>query len=166
MSIQARALTLLIVLLLGQSGAIAASKPLELKWNELAPLISGHIVQLDLSEGVTVTGEAVAIREDMLVLDVKSSSKPQTYGKGSASIPRNSITLIKLQRTRGTWGRTTGTIIGVIAGLGLGGNAAVHTDSGGAATAVLVGITAGVTVIGYYAGRALDRRSTLIKIVP
>ena len=59
-----------------------------------------------------------------------------------------------------------GTTIGVVAGLGVGGYSAAHTDSGGAAVAVLVVVTSGIAVIGYYAGKGLDRRMTRITIVP
>jgi len=144
----------------------AASKPLELKWSELAPIVASHRVELTLSDGGIVSGEAIAVREDTLVLDVKKSSGTKQYAKGNAAIPRNAITLITLERSRGTWGRTLGTTLGVVTGLGIGGYSAAHTDSGGAAVAVLVSVTSGMAVIGYYAGRALDRRTTRITIVP
>ena len=144
----------------------AESKPLELKWTELAPMVVSHAVELSLSDGGTVRGEAIAIREDMLVLDVKQSSGAKAYGKGNAQIPRGAITLIKLTRNRGTWGRTLGTTVGLLAGLGAGGFTAAHTRTGGAAVATVVGVASGAAVGGYYAGRKLDRRTTRIVVVP
>jgi hypothetical protein len=47
---------------------------------------------------------------------------------------------VEVLRTRGAWGRTLGTVIGVVAGLGGGGYAAAHTDSAGAAVGVLVAV--------------------------
>ena len=99
-------------------------------------------------------------------MDVTKASGQQLYALGNAEIPRKDIGIIKLQRTRGSWGRTLGTVIGVVAGLGGGGYAAARTDSGGAAVGVLVAVTSATAVSGYYAGRSLDRRMTLIRIVP
>lgn len=157
---------LLLALCFAQGIGTAQSKPLELKWNELASMITGHRVEVSLTGNAAVRGEAVAVRQDTLVIDVSKSSGPKPYAAGSAEIPRTDIGLIKLQRTHGSWGRTLGTVIGVVAGLGGGGYAASRTDSGGAAVAVLVAITSAAAVGGYYAGRSLDRRVTLIRIVP
>jgi hypothetical protein len=145
---------------------MAQPKPLELKWNELASMISGHRVEISLAGNSTVAGEAVAVRQDTLVLDVTSSSGPKHYPVGNAEIPRDDIGLIKLHRTRGSWGRTLGTVIGVVAGLGIGGYAGAHADSGGAAVAIVVGVTSATAVGGYYAGRTVDKHMTLIRVVP
>ena len=157
---------LLAGLCFAQKSGMAQAKPLELKWSELASMIAGHRVELALAGNTTVQGEAVAVRQDTLVIDVTKSNGARPYSAGNAEIPRNDIGLIKLQRTRGAWGRTLGTIIGVVAGLGGGGYAASRTNSGGAAVGVLVAVTSATAVGGYYAGRQLDRRVTLIRIVP
>jgi hypothetical protein len=149
-----------------QQTVLAQSKPLELKWNELASMIAGHHVEILLAGSGTVRGEAVAVRQDTLVIDVTKASGPKPYASGNAEIPRKDIEMIKLQRARGSWGRTLGTVIGVVAGLGGGGYAASRTNSGGAAVGVLVAVTSATAVGGYYAGRSLDRRVTLIRIVP
>ena len=154
------------LLCIGQASGRAESKALELKWTELAPMIVSHQVELTLRDGGKVSGEAIAVRDDGLLLDVKKFSGPKSFAKGSGTAPRADITHITLRRTRGSWGRSIGTTIGVIAGLGLGGYTAAHADSGGAAVAVLVAVTSGTSVAGYYAGRSLDMRTTRIIIVP
>jgi hypothetical protein len=157
---------LLVGLCFTRSAALAQAKPLELKWNELASMIVGHHVEIALAEKGTVRGEAVAVRQDTLVIDVTKATGPKLYSAGSAELLRSDIGLIKVQRTRGAWGRTLGTVIGVVAGLGGGGYAAAHTDSAGAGVAVLVAVTSAAAVGGYYAGRSLDRRVTVIRVVP
>ena len=62
---------LIALLFAGQSNGLAESKPLELKWGELAPLVVGQRIELTLTGGAKVKGEAVVVREDNLVMDVK-----------------------------------------------------------------------------------------------
>jgi hypothetical protein len=145
----------------------ADSKPLELKWSELAPLISSHVVQLTLSTGGTVRGEVATVRDDSLVIDVRKSSDSKTYPKGSASVLRSSVTLIKVERAHGSWGRTIGTTLGVLTGLAIGGYAAGSTaDSAGKAIPLFLVIAGAISVAGYFLGRSLDREVTTIRIVP
>ncbi len=166
MTVSSRAVFMLVVWGWGQPTLPAESKPLELKWTELAPMIVSHRVDLSLNDGGHLRGEAIAVREDTLVLDVRGSSGTKSYPKGSATVPRSAITLITLQGSRGSWGRTLGTTLGVLTGLGIGGYAAAHTDSGGKAVSILIAVASGVAVVGYYAGRELDRRTTRITILP
>jgi hypothetical protein len=160
------ALFLTVLLLAGPGGAFAQTRPLEMKWSELSPLIGGHRVAVLLNDGISVKGEVVAVREDTILLDVSVPVKG--YQKGSGSIPRNSIALVDLERSRGAWGRTMGTVIGVLGGMTLGGYvlAKENGPSAGAALATFLGIAAGGSLAGYYAGRAIDKRVTQIKIVP
>lgn len=158
---------LLIALLASPRAGFAQVKPLEVKWSELTALVTGHPVTLTLTDGTFVKGEAVAIREDAILMDVSTAVKG--YAKGSGSVPRNSVVLIDLQRTRGSWGRTLGTVIGVLGGISLG----AYVDarnlwniSAGQATGTFVGIAAAGAVAGYFTGRAIDKRVTHLKIVP
>ena len=65
----------MIVLLVfaGQSIGIAASQPLELKWSELAPMLSGRTVEFTSTNGISIRCE---VREDSLLIDVKRTSDP------------------------------------------------------------------------------------------
>lgn len=123
-------------------------------------------MEVSLTDGGKIAGEAIAVRDETLVVDARKVYATQKFNKGNAAIPRAAITFIRLDRTRGTWGRSLGTTLGVITGLGAGGYAAAHTGSGGAAIAVLVAVTGAVAVGGYYGGRLLDRRSVRIAIIP
>ena len=151
---QSRIPVLFAILCLGQTASFAESKPVELRWSELAPLIQSRRVELTLVDGAKLKGEAVVVREDSIVM-------------GNASIPRSSVSLIKLQRTRGSWGRKLGTVIGVLSGLVVGGYVtAVATNSAGAGIPLFLGMASGVTLGGYYIGRGIDYRTTLIKVAP
>ena len=146
---------------------LAESRPLELKWGELSPIIGGQQVQLVLPEGTAIQGEAIAVREEALVMDVKSTSNAKAYPKGSATIPRASITLIQVERRRGSWGRKIGTVVGVLSGVMLGSYVTVKANpSAGPGIANFLGIASAGTVGGYFVGRGIDKQVTLIKIVP
>jgi hypothetical protein len=161
-----RYLTLFALLVSLCTRLSAASKPVELKWTELSPVIATHSVTLNLTDGGKVTGEAVTVREDALVMDVKQSIGSKPYNKGNATLDRKLISSIELHRTRGSWGRGLGTTLGVLVGMGIGGEAASHQNSLGTGTTVFVGITSGMAVAGYYIGRSLDRDTTHITILP
>jgi hypothetical protein len=154
-----------LLVLCAVPAALAAAKPVELRWNELASVIQGQRAEVMLADGTGLKGEVIAVREDALVMDVKKVTAGR-HEKGSATVERNSIGLIKLERSRGSIGRTAGTIVGVISGVVLGGWAAAHTESASAGIPTFLGIASGVSVAGIYAGRALDRESMLIKVVP
>jgi hypothetical protein len=146
---------------------LAESRPLELKWGELSPIIGGQQVQLVLPEGTAIKGEAIAVREEALVMDVKRTSNAKAYPKGSATIPRASVTLIQVEKRRGSWGKKIGTVVGVLSGVMLGSYVVVRSNSAGVGGfAAFLGIASVGTVGGYYVGKELDRRVILIKIVP
>ncbi len=161
-----RAMVFLTVFCLMHGSAAAESRPLELKWTELAPTVQGHSAELTLSDGTKVTGEVAAIREDTMVVDVKKTSNAKTYPKGNASVPRGSIQLVKLKRSS-AWGKGIGIALGVLAGMTLGGYVAAKTQNdAGPAIAVFLVISGAVAVGGYLLGRTADQHSTTIRIVP
>ncbi len=160
------AVAFLFLWCLNPTFALAQKKPLELKWAEIAPLVAGHHVEVTLRSGAKIAGEAVTVREDSLVIDVIRSSHKEKGPLGSTAVPRDAIVLIKLERIHGTWGRNMGTTIGVISGMVLGGNAGAHINSIGGALTVFGAVTSGVAVLGYFAGKNLDRKFTRIVIVP
>jgi len=160
----ARIIALFTLYCAGQSALMAESKVLAVTWKELTPLIHGHQVTLELTDGAKVSGEVMAVREDSILLDVSAAEKAHAASGGS--IARNTISLIHLRRTRGNWGRNMGTVLGVMGGIVLGGYAAAHTSSAGAAIPTLIGISSGAGLGGYFAGKQLDKRVTHLKVVP
>jgi hypothetical protein len=161
----------LLVALAGAHTPLAAqgsgAKPIELKWDELAPMIRGQKVDVTLADSATVHGEAVAVREDTLVLNVAGSSNPQTYPNGNGSIPRGAILLVQVERSRGSGGKALGTVVGVITGVVVGGYVSATTaDSAAVGIPLFVGLASGITVAGYQVGKRMDRQVTTIKIIP
>jgi hypothetical protein len=155
---------LLLLLCFAPQTVLAESKPLELRWTELAPLIGGQRVEVLLNDGLKIKGEVIAVRDDTILLDVASAAKG--YPKGNGTVARGSLMQINLERRRGAWGRSLGTVFGILTGMTVGGYAAAHTDSAGAAIPTFLGVSTAIGTGGYYLGRAIDRRITKIRLVP
>jgi hypothetical protein len=157
---------LLTLILAGQAQVFAASAAVELRWNELHDMIYRHTVQLTLPGAVTVKGDVAAIREDALVLNIKSTSDAKAFPKGSGVIPRSSITLLKVEsRSRSNW-HTPGTILGVLSGVVLGGYIATKTASTpGSGTAIFLTSASAISLAGILGGRAIEKTSTTIRVI-
>jgi hypothetical protein len=147
-----------IALLMARGSGLAQARPLEVRWNELAPMVSGHSVTLTLADGMQVKGQAVAVREDALLL------------KGNGSVPRGSVVSIDVKRERGIGGRVMGTVVGTLGGMGLGAWVDARNNvlrrTLGEDVGTFVGIAAGGAAAGYFAGVAIDRKVTHIRVVP
>ena len=160
-------LRLLALSFVAATAAFSQPKPLELKWNELAGTIVGHSVEVILPDGAKIKGEAAYVRDTELVVDVTSTTDRSKHPKGNATIPREAVTTLKVERGSGSWGRGVGTTIGVLTGLTLGGYAAASvTKSAGAGIPVFLGVATGTSVLGYKVGREMDKKMTVIKVIP
>ena len=80
----------------------AADRPLELKWTELANMIVGHKIHITLTDDLIVGGEVASVRDDAIVMEVTSPARG--YPRGSGTVPRSSVKLIGLERTKGSFG--------------------------------------------------------------
>ncbi|MFN7997786.1 MAG: hypothetical protein U0Q18_29475 [Bryobacteraceae bacterium] len=145
--------------------ASAGQFPSEIEWSELAGLIVGHHVSISLAGGGSVQGEALSVRRDSLVLDVARSSDRVRYPRGQSSMPRSEVTEVRLITRRGAGGRILGSAVGALAGIVVGAEAAIHTtDSEAAGVSMFTAGAVACTVAGFLAGRALDRRMTVLHI--
>lgn len=147
--------------------AQAENKPVELKWSELAAVVTGQNIEFTTKEGVTLRGNVVSVRPEEMVLDAKHTSNPKIFSKGGVTVPRTSVDTLRMIKTKAAWGRRLGTTLGLVAGLTLGGYTAAN--AGGSDAAILttfLGITGAATVGGFFLGRSADRKVTMIRIVP
>jgi len=146
------------------AAALAASNRIELRWIELAPVVVNHKVKAVLPDGTEIQGLVVAVRDDALVLNVKSR---KGYPTGQNVIPRASLSTLQIDDFRGAGGRTIGVIVGALGGLILGGDLVAHTaNTEAVAVSSFLGISTASAIAGYYAGRTRDHNVTMIRIVP
>jgi hypothetical protein len=140
----------------GSIAVSAGDRTLQLKWNQLAPLLAGEKVVLRLENGERLNGRVAAVEADGLVLK-----------RHDQRVARTSIRELRLVHMR-----ARGRIIGVVGGLagGLtaaGGIAATHLfSSGNGVSVAIVAVAVGLPVAGYFIGMASDRQETLIQILP
>ena len=136
-----------------------------LQWSELAPVVVGHRVTAVLTDGSRITGDALVVRDDALVMDVRRSTGTRAYAAGNAPLNKLSIASLEVQKQGG--GRALGIVLGVLAGVVIGGWVSGETaDSAAVGIPLFLGIASGITVAGYYAGKAMSTEVTVIKLLP
>ena len=160
-------LLLLLPSLHAQPASSSAARPVELKWGELSSLIRNQKVSMVLPDATMISGEAIVVREDALVIDVKKTSNASAYHKGHTPIPRASVTLLQLERRNRKGARVIGTTVGVIGGVIGGGYVALLTadDSPGGFAATWTSLATAGSVGGYLLGKEIDSKTTYIKVV-
>jgi len=160
-----RACSLAVLFVLGLSLAAGATK-VEVRWNQLSSLVLGHTVTLVLPGGTSVAGDVVAVRDDALALEIRKTSDSKVQPKGTAAIPRASVTTLQITDTKGTGGRILGVVVGVVVGMVAGGEIVAHSNTTeAAAVATFTGVAVAGAVGGYVAGRSIDSKTTIIRVV-
>lgn len=157
---------------------LAAAPPARsLRWDQLAGVIAGQPVVVEMNDGTNVKGVPVSVEAAALALNVTSNSHA-TYKKGRASIPRAEVAGLRVV-TRGHGGRN-GFLAGVAAGVGagwviIGTTQNCHPDIifgktcdpiRGAARAGGLSVLVAAPVAGYFIGRHLDRHESRITVLP
>jgi hypothetical protein len=148
------------------AGPATPKPPVEITWNELGDLAVARRIRTNLPGGTRVEGEVLAVRPNSLVLDITRSSDRKLYPRGQAEIPRAGIEQVWLLRDGPPVFRVL-----LAVGSGVGGYLGIAygtwlTDSLAFAVTGLVLLLPLSIIGGYYAGKAIDRRSTRIQILP
>lgn len=168
-----RHLTILMVALISAQVPLAypagpqpSGRMIEMRWGELGPFIIGGRITTVLPDGTVLEGRALAVHEDALVLNTSRTSNKRTFPKGRTSIPRGQISILRLRETRGVVGRVSMTLLGTLVGGATGIGAAYGVENSAAGEALAWSTVIGVGVGGYYVGRAMDFKTTVIRVLP
>jgi hypothetical protein len=147
--------------------AVAATREVECSWANLSALIVNKRIALVLPDGPRIEGEVVEVRPDALAMTISKTSDAHANPKGAASIPRASVTALQLLEMRPT-GRIVGTVVGAAAGIGAAIGIVlingIFSKDTGAKTAGIIAAIVGLPVAGFFIGRSIDRKVTLIKV--
>lgn len=145
--------------------AAAKTSIVEVGWDHLSSLIPGKTISIALPEGAVVQGETISVTSSSLTLDVKKTSDPARYPAGRASLPRPSISEVRMVSAHGSGGRVLGTVVGALVGMVAGSEIAGHALHGeGPIVSTITGVAVATTVGGYELGKSMDQRVTLIRI--
>lgn len=140
------------------------------KWNELGPRITGKKAALVLPDGTIVQGKVRGVDLAGLRMDISKTSNKKVQPKGVHTIPRQSVSVLRVTEYRKT-GRllfTLGTLAAAGALVALGARDSGLTEGPLVVIVPAVGAagTVGLGLGGYYFGKAVDKRVTDIRIAP
>ncbi len=147
--------------------AARAADLVHLTWESL-PTVVGKTVKIAMPGGTAITGKALGVEPDALLVQVKSTSDAKAYPKALTRVPRATLRRFEM-RSKGKGYRIVCTGLGSFAGLIVGAITAWRIGSFGKShdtEAAFFGIWAGGTIGGYFAGNALDRTWKTVEIVP
>lgn len=134
-----------------------------LLWRELGPVLVDRKAVFTLPGGKRVQGEVLAVRDEGIVLHVEKSSS-RSFARGQALVPRSAVSTVKVIRENGPL-KLVGGIVGTVGGGVLVAVIGIATGGTGALpAALLLWPVAGVG--GYYGGKAADRRTRTIQVIP
>jgi hypothetical protein len=143
------------LLLACKAGVLPASeKVLELRWEQLGPVIEEHRVQVTLDDGRKLEGKVSIVLADDFILRT---------GNAVERVARSSIVNLRLADPGKKW-RWIGAVIGfysVAVPIAAGSKYGPEALQGSPILAACVG-----GISGYFAGRSADRRFREIRILP
>ncbi|MBI3665889.1 MAG: hypothetical protein HY236_06635 [Acidobacteria bacterium] len=160
-----RALPLVISMCLLATRAPAEDR-LRLRWNDLAPLITGKRVWLPLNEGVRVAGTVREVESTGLKVEVTKTSDRKTYPKGLVSIPRSMVSTIQLNKPSGHKGVIIGGAVGGGTGAALGGVLGLVVVSEGVMAAGIGGPIAIGLLVGWLIDSIAHHGGMRITVMP
>ena len=125
--------------------------------DQLSGMILGKTITIALPEGAVVEGETISVTSSSLTLDVKKTSDPARHPAGRTSLPRPSISEVRMIAAHGNGGRVLGSVLGVLIGTIAGSEIAGHALRG---EGPVVGTITGVAVAASVARRCAARLSS------
>ncbi len=167
----ASGIVLKLGLLLGVGNALllgAGAREVQAKWGELAPLVTDRKIALVLPAGTHVQGKVLAVEPEGLRMKVTRTSDRKALPKGERLIPRQSVSVLKLTEYR-KLGRLLCTVGSVAVAAAVIASQDIDVYEGPAVIivpAVATVGTLGIGVGGYFAGKRIDRREVLIRVLP
>jgi len=158
-----------------QSGPLSAKeqpkksgpeKQYRLQWGDLAGMIAAQKVSMVLPDAAHLQGRVLAVEPEALVLDITKTSDRRAHPKGHASIPRASVSVLRLTKPGGHVWQIVGGTLGTIGGMALGTLVVLAADGEDTAIGLGAGIAVAGGVAGWWGGRVSDRRVIVITVVP
>jgi hypothetical protein len=135
-------------------------KRLRLSWSELGPAVADRKIATVLRGGTAIEGKVLGVESDALRLRVTWTTDSKVVRKGETSIPRSSVSVIRMGRYSKHWRLilTPGFPAALIGGMAVGVSMHHYAPGPQQIIPIGIGVTLGGTLAGYYVGKRLDRR--------
>lgn len=136
--------------------------PERIAWNRTPEVLAGRLVIVKLTDGTRIAGSWVSVTPSTFTLSVEKTSDKREVRKGLQTLPKSSIAEARARKRR-----VRGCIIGTLSGFY--GIAALGGALSGSREALqgFIGIAAyGGAIAGYFIGRASDRATREIILLP
>jgi len=149
-------------------GHAASQSPARITWDAFAAQVNAiRSLRMVLPDGTQIEGYPLAIRPDGLDLRVGKTSNPRAHPKGRITVARETVSVVEIRKQRRK-GRLIGTLVPIGAGAAVLAGATVRSvESPIYGLLAAGGLTMGVGApVGYFVGRAIDRRYQQFIIVP
>ena len=145
-------------------------KVVEVKASEvdrLEGLLRKGTIEGHLKDGTVLRGKVRDLRDEWLVLNLRTTVPPDIFPRGEQSLLIRDFSRIQVTRYEGNARIKASTILGAV-GLGLGLLVSATEFAGESFNktygSMMFGFTAAGVVGGYFLGRNLDKKSTLVKL--
>jgi hypothetical protein len=168
MRIQRMAVSCTLLLVFTTAAVEGSNSGGRVTWDEFSTRVSPkHTIRMVLPNGTIIQGQALHLKDDAIEMHVTRTSNAVMQQKGNAIIPRASVSVIDVRSPRRA-GKIIGTLVPIAAGLALGA-AGVAGNQGSESVygyALVGGIIVAAAPVGYFVGRAIDRRFDRFTIIP
>src|SRR5438132_14127156 len=91
-----RFIAVLVILTVSTESVVARPIQRRSTWDELPRMIEGMNIRIALPDTTLIRGQALEVRPDELIVDVRRTSNPRLHPKGRTGIPRSDVSTIEL----------------------------------------------------------------------
>src|SRR5947209_6070170 len=111
-----QALKSILLLCIAAVAVNAQSTAKRITWNEFSTQVTPrHTIRLVLPDGTHIEGKPLQVTPDSISAKVTRTSNKQAQPKGSATIPRQSVSVVEVRSPRYA-GKLIGTLVPIAAG--------------------------------------------------
>lgn len=158
---------LVLVLLAADLACAGAAR--EVTWDGVSQF-TGKTIRLVMPDAVPVSGTLAAVEKEALSLSVRASANKVKYPKGQLlRVARADVRTFEVQRNSKHWriaGTAVGFVAGAVAAAGIELTGGLFGSRSTARDVAAVSVWSGATIGGFFLGRAADRRSFTVVVLP
>ena len=138
---------------------LATASEVSAHWRDLAPIVTGKDVIVDMAGGDHIRGIALNVESDSIML--------QTRSAGRRPVARADVRDIRVARRSYKW-RAIGAAVGAGAGAAIAAPvlAETHNEGSSAYDGAAAGAVAGLAIVGFIFGWQADHARDLVRILP